>query len=209
MAESILFKLIVLFAGIALIVLLTAKYRIHAFFALIIACFVVGTGAQLPAMQVINAMKDGFGNIMKSLGVVIVLGTTLGFVLEHTGSTTVMANYILRKVSTKHASLAMMITGFVVGLPIFCDSGYIVLSGLNNSLARRTKTPVLILAVSLASGLYAVHCLIPPHPGATAAAGIIGVDYGRLILYGCLIAVPAALAGWWWANYAGKKEIQK
>jgi GntP family gluconate:H+ symporter len=154
---------------------------------------------------VINVTKDGFGNIMKSLGLIIVLGTTLGILLEHTGSTKVMASFILRITGERYAALGMSITGFIVGLPIFCDSGYIVLSGLNKSLAKRTGTSMIIMAVSLASGLYSVHCLIPPHPGAAAAAGIIGVDFGKLILFGLVVAVPSTIVGYVWANYAGKK----
>jgi gluconate:H+ symporter, GntP family len=207
MAISLVHVLVVLFTGIVAIVLLTARFRMHAFFALIIACFVVGIGVGLPLPDVINSAREGFGSIMKSLALLIVLGTTLGVVLEHTGSTSVMANFVLRKVHQKHAALAMGITGFIVGLPLFCDSGYIVLSGLNQSLAKRTKISVVVMAVSLASGLYSVHCLIPPHPGATAAAGIIGVDFGRLILIGTLMAIPVMLVGYLWANYAGKKMV--
>ena len=202
---SLLRVLLCLFAGIAVIVLLTAKYRVHAFFALIIACFLVGLGVGMPLDAVLTSIKDGFGNILKSLGLIIVLGTTLGAILEYTGSTRVMANAILTKVGKKHSDLAMSLTGLIVGLPIFCDSGYIVLSGLNKSIARSTGISIVIMSVSLATGLYAVHCLIPPHPGASAAAGIIGVDYGRLILTGTLVAIPAMLAGYLWANYAGKK----
>jgi GntP family gluconate:H+ symporter len=202
---SLLRVLLCLLAGIAVIVLLTAKYRVHAFFALIIACFLVGMGVGMPLDAVLIAVKDGFGNILKSLGLIIVLGTTLGAILEYTGSTRVMANAILNKVGKKHSDLAMSLTGLVVGLPIFCDSGYIVLSGLNKSIARSTGISIVIMSVSLATGLYAVHCLIPPHPGASAAAGIIGVDYGRLILTGTIVATPAMLAGYFWANYAGKK----
>jgi len=205
MAISLVQLLACLAAGVALIVLLTARYRVHAFFALLLASFVVGLGAQLPVPDVINAMKDGFGSIMKSLGFIIVLGTTLGVLLEHTGSTRVMAAFILRKVGERHAALAISITGFIVGLPIFCDSGYIVLSGLNRSLARRTGISVAAMAVSLATGLYSVHCLIPPHPGATAAASVIGVDFGKLILTGILVAIPATMAGYFWANFAGRK----
>ena len=194
-----------LVAGVSLIVLLTARYRVHAFFALLIASFVVGFGAQLPVPDILNAMKDGFGNIMKSLGFIIVLGTALGVLLEHTGSTRVMAAFILRKVGERHAALAVSITGFIVGLPIFCDSGYIVLSGLNKSLAQRTGISMAMMAVSLAAGLYSVHCLIPPHPGATAAAGVIGVDFGKLILTGMLVAIPATMVGYFWASFAGKK----
>ena len=205
MATSFVQTLICLLAGIAVIVLLTAKYRIHAFFALLIACFVVGLGVQMTVPGIIDAVKEGFGNIMKSLGLIIVLGTTLGVILEHTGSTRVMAAFILKKVGEKKAPLAMSITGFIVGLPIFCDSGFIVLSGLNRSLAKRTGISIVVMSVSLATGLMAVHCLIPPHPGAAAAAATIGVDLGKLILIGIVVAIPAMIVGYLWANYAGKK----
>ena len=197
--------MIFLVIGIAVIVLLTARFKVHAFFALLIACFVVGLGLQMPVADIIAISKDGFGSIMKSLGFIIVLGTTLGVVLQHTGSTAVIAGFISKKTGSRFAALAMSITGFIAGLPVFCDSGYMVLSGLNNSMAKRTGTPIIIMSVSLATGLYSVHCLIPPHPGATAAAVTIGVDFGKLIITGILIAIPAMLVGNWWANYAGRK----
>ena len=134
MTNSFLQVLICLVAGIALIVLLTAKYKLHPFFALTIASFAMGLGVQMPVMDIISTMKEGFGGIMKSLGFIIALGTALGVVLERTGSTRIMAAFILKKIGHRHASLAMGITGFIVGLPIFCDSGFIVLSGLNLSL---------------------------------------------------------------------------
>src|SRR5262245_3196705 len=138
MNATLLQVLVSLLAGISVIILLTAKYRVHAFFALLIACFITGLGVQIPLPTLLNTIRDGFGNIMKSLGFIIVLGTTLGVLLEHTGSTKVMARYILNKVGEKNASLAISLTGFIVGLPIFCDSGFIVLNGLNKSLAKRT-----------------------------------------------------------------------
>ena len=202
---SFLQIIICLFIGIALIVLLTSRYRVHAFFALLLASFVVGLGVGMPPADVIAAVKDGFGSVMKSLAMIIVLGTTLGILLEYTGSTQVMALFIMRKVGEKRSALAMTLTGFVVGLPIFCDSGFIVLSGLNRSLAKRAHTPMAVMAVSLATGLYSVHCLIPPHPGASAAAGIIGVDFGKLILTGIVVAIPASVVGYLWAGYMGKK----
>ncbi len=207
MTASFLQVQISLLIGIALIIVLTAKYKVHAFFALLLACFVVGFGVQMPVADTINAVKDGFGSIMKSLGLLIVLGTTLGVLLEHTGSTRVMAAWILKKTGPRHAALAMSITGFIVGLPIFCDSGYIVLSGLNRSMAKRTGISKVIMSICLATGLLSVHCLIPPHPGAAAAAGVIGVDFGRLILAGIAVAIPVMLVGYAWANLAGKKII--
>jgi gluconate:H+ symporter, GntP family len=192
-------------AGIAAIILLTVKYKAHAFFALFIACFIVGLGVAMPVEKILTLMKEGFGHIMQSLGFIIVLGTALGVLLEYTGCTNVMATYILKKTGQRNASLAMNITGFIVGLPIFCDSGFIVLSGLNKRIAARTKIVMPLMATSLAVGLYAVHCLIPPHPGASAAASILSVSFGRLMLWGIVVAIPASFAGYCWARYAAKK----
>jgi len=205
MQNSFLYVLICLLAGIAVIVLLTSKYKVHPFFALILSGLLVGAGAGLPLQDVITFMKDGFGKILSSLGLIIVLGTTLGILLEYTGCTKVMASFILKKVGERYAGVAMSLTGFIVGMPIFCDSGFIVLSGLNKSLARRTGISIIVMSVCLATGLYSIHCLIPPHPGAAAAAGIIGVDFGKLILAGIIVAVPASAAGYLWASYAGRK----
>jgi gluconate:H+ symporter, GntP family len=193
--------------GIAVIILLTARFKVHAFFTLLVASFIVGLGMHMPLPTVVGVVRQGFGDIMNSLGLIIVLGATLGVLLEHTGSTKVLADFILRRTGERRAPLAMSLTGLLVGLPIFCDSGYIVLSGLNTSLARRTGIPMIIMSVSLASGLYAVHCLIPPHPGAAAAAGTMGVDFGQLILFGFPVAILAMAAGYGWANYAGRKFI--
>ncbi len=206
MISSFLYVFLWLLAGIVVIVLLTTRFKVHPFFALIIAGFVVGIGVGMPVSEVLTHVKNGFGNILKSLGLVIVLGITLGVILEHTGSTRVMAGFIRKLVNEKRAALAMNLTGFSVGTLIFCDSGFIVLDGLNNSLARKTKVPIATMAVSLAAGLYAIHCMIPPHPGAAAAAEIIGVDFGQLIMAGIIVAIPTSLVGFWWATYAGKKN---
>ena len=205
MTHSLPYILTLLIAGIGIIVLLTTRFKIPAFFALLTACLVVGLGIGLSLGDVVGVIKDGFGNIMKSLGLIIVLGTTLGLLLEYTGSTTVMASALLKLLGKRYASWAMGITGFIVGLPIFCDSGFIVLSGLNKSMAKRTGIPLATMSVSLATGLYAVHCLIPPHPGSSAAAAALGVDFGRLMLIGSLTASPAMIVGNLWANYTGRK----
>ncbi len=209
MTGEFIYTLLCLLVGIAIIVLLTTKYRIHAFFALVLAAFVVGLGIQLPLATVITTIKEGFGNVLKNLALIIVLGTTLGILLEFTGSTRVMANYIIKKVGEKRSPLAISLTGFVVGLPIFCDSGYIVLSGLTNSLSKKTGVHIAVMATSLATSLYAVHCLIPPHPGITAAAGIIPVDFGKLILLGLVVAVPATIVGHLWAKFASRKLVSQ
>jgi GntP family gluconate:H+ symporter len=201
-----LYVLFILLIGIAVIVLLTAKFGVHAFFALLIACLIVGLSMGFPVTEVISQIKDGFGNIMKSLALIIVLGTTLGVILEHTGSTQMIASFILRKTGNRFPALAVSITSFIVGLPIFCDSGYIVLSGLNKPLSARTGVPVTILSIAMATGLYSVHCLVPPHPGATGAASAIGVDFGKVIVLGLVVAIPAAIAGYLWAGFAGRRK---
>ncbi len=199
---SFIQSLFVLAVGIVLIVLLTTRYKMHAFFALLLACLVVGLGLNMPFTDLLATGKTGFGHIIGALGLIIVFGTTLGMILEHTGATLVLANAILHLTGQRRGAQAMNITGYVVGLPIFCDSGYIVLSGLNNNLARRTGTAMALMAASLASGLYAVHCLLPPHPGAAAATATLEADFGRVILYGMLVAIPTACSGWLWARYA-------
>jgi gluconate:H+ symporter, GntP family len=196
-----------LMAGIAVIVLLTLKYRVHAFFALLIACFVTGVGVGMPSMDIIATSKEGFGTIMKSLGLIIVLGTTLGVALEQSGSTRVMAATLLKITGHRHAAWAMSLTGLVVGLPVFCDSGYIVLSGLVEPMAKRSGNPVATIAVSLATGLLSVHCLLPPHPGASAAAASLGVDFGRVMVFGLVVAIPAMVVGHGWARFAGRKQF--
>lgn len=193
-----------LLAGIILIVLLTARFRVHAFFALLLASILTGIILQLPATEILGSIKSGIGSIMGSLGLLIILGTTLGLILEHTGSTTVLANYVLRHTGTGRSALAMNIIGYLVGMPIFCDSGFIVLSGLNKALARRSGIPMIVMASSLATGLYAVHCLMPPHPGITAATGTLHAETGKVMLYGLLIAIPASIAGYMWSVFAGR-----
>lgn len=209
MIHSFPYLLALLIVGVALIVLLTARYKVPAFFALLLACLLVGLGTGSPLSAVLTTIKDGFGNILKSLGLIIILGTALGLLLEYTGGAAVLASALLKKLGNKRAPWAMSITGFIAGLPIFCDSGFIVLSGLNRSIAKRTGIPVAVMASSLATGLYAVHCLVPPHPGSAAAAGIIGVDFGKLMLIGAGVALPAMIVGNLWARYAGKNAPEK
>lgn len=194
-----------LLLGIALIIFLSTRLKLHPFFSLFIACFVTGSIGGLDIAAILTTMKDGFGRIMSALGFIIVLGTVLGMVLQASGATTVMANTIIGWVGKKRPALANSLTGFVVGLPIFCDSGYVVLSGLNKSMIRETALPAVMLSTALATGLYAVHCFIPPHPGVTSATGTLNAHFGLVILYGLMVAVPAMLAGYYWAVKKGRR----
>jgi GntP family gluconate:H+ symporter len=124
-----------------------------------------------PVADIVNTMKDGFGNIMRSLGFIIVLGTALGVILEKNGSTTVMANYILKKIGKKYPALAMSLTGFISWVTDFLRFRFYRTQRAQQHIGQTHRMPVIIMAVSMATGLYSVHCLIPPHPGAAAAAG--------------------------------------
>ena len=199
------FLILILFLSVFFIIFMTTKIKVHAFFVLIMAALGVGILAGLTPENIILSVKKGFGDTLGAIGIVIVAGTSLGVVLEKTGAAVSMAEFILKRVGKKHTSLAMSITGLVFGIPIFCDSGFVVLSPLNKSLAIRSGTPMAVMAVSLATSLLAIHCFIPPHPGVTASAGIIGVDLGQLMLTGLIIAIPTAGIGFIWANTFGKR----
>jgi GntP family gluconate:H+ symporter len=201
---SLYLLLCILALSIAFIVFMTARARINAFFVLLIAAIGVGLAAGMPAAHLLTTLKKGFGHLIEAIGIIVIAGTALGVILERTGATASMADYLLGKVGERRAPLAIALTGFLVGLPIFCDSGFVVLSGLNASLSRRTGTPMPLMAVVLATSLYAVHCLVPPHPGVSAAAGLVGVDTGLLMLVGTLVAVPGAAVGYWWAHWRGR-----
>jgi GntP family gluconate:H+ symporter len=191
--------------SIIAIVILTSKLKLKAFIALfIVSVFLAFT--TLPASTVITTIKEGFGNTMASIGFLIIFGAMIGITLDRTGATISIANYILSKTGEERSAQALGITGFITGLPIFCDSGYIILSGLAKSFSSKSKIAMPFMATVLATSLYSVHCLIPPHPGALAAAGIINVNVGNLIIIGILFAVPGALAAWFWSRLMIKNK---
>ncbi len=201
---SLLFGLSLILAGIILIIVLTSWLKINSFLSLFLVSLLLAI-IVLPFPDIVPALKKGFGDTMAAIGLIIIFGAVIGVTLDYTGATRSMANYILSKTGDKNASSAMSITGFITGLPIFCDSGFIVLSGLNRSLTARSKSNPVFMATVLACSLYSVHCLIPPHPGATAAAGIVGANIGHLVLIGIAVAVPVAAAGYFWARFMTKR----
>ena len=203
---SFAFILTAVLLSIVLIVLLSSVFRYNTFLSMLIVSILLGITI-LPMKEVVPTITTGFGNTMKSIGIIIILGTMIGVLLEKTGATISMANSILRLTGKDKAGLAIGMTGFTAGIPIFCDSGFIVLSGLNKSLVKSTGKPMIYMATMLAAGLYSVHCLIPPHPGALAAAGIMKTNIGNLIMIGIIIAIPTAIAGFMWARFMTRKEF--
>jgi GntP family gluconate:H+ symporter len=199
------YLLFLLIASILFIIWLTAYKKVNAFFALSLAALAIGIFSGIPSAEIVEALKAGFGHTMEKIGLLIILGSTLGVILESTGATLSMATYILGKVKEKNAPLAIAITGFIIGLPIFCDSGFIILSGLNSSLVMKTHYRMPVMASVLGVSLYAVHCLVPPHPGITVAVAATAADMGIVMIIGIGLAIPATIIGYIWSVWKGKK----
>ncbi|QJW90817.1 GntP family permease [Spirosoma taeanense] len=196
---------LLLLLGIVAIIWLSSRVRLHTFVVLFGLTIAVGLLAGISSTDVLAHLRTGFGHTLEKIGLLVILGTILGALLDHSRATLSLANAILYRVGERRAPLAVIIMAFLVGLPIFCDSGFIVLSGLVLTLAQRLQRSPLQLVLCLAGGLYAVHCLVPPHPGITAAVGITGVDTGRMILLGSVLALPPTVVSYVWANFAGKR----
>ncbi|SJZ36761.1 GntP family permease [Selenihalanaerobacter shriftii] len=205
--------LVILAAAIVFIVLMTARVKMHAFLVLLLSAFGVGLLSGMNSLEVIKTVTDGFGGILSYIGIVIIAGTIIGTLLEKSRGTLTMANTVLKLVGKTKSALAMSITGAIVSIPVFCDSGFVILSSLNKSLAKKSKVSMATMAVALSSGLYATHTLIPPTPGPIAAAGTLGADLGYVILFGLIVAIPTIGAGYLWAtkfasNYYIEADIE-
>lgn len=201
--QTLLILSIILF----LIVFVTIKYKVHPVFSLIIASIIVGFLFGFDTELIIKSITEGFGKTLSSIGLIIAFGTTIGIFLENNGGTKLIAEKILSKVSSKRSPLAMNIIGFIISIPVFCDSGFVILSSLNKALTKKTGISLAVFAVALSTGLYAAHVFVPPTPGPLAAAAVIEADLGLVMLLGLAVAIPVSLTGYLWASYIGKKIV--
>jgi GntP family gluconate:H+ symporter len=170
-----------------------------------------GIFSGMPIGDIANAANDGFGNMMKKIGLVVILGTLIGTVLEKSGSILRIAQFILQLFGEGRAVAAITVIGVVVGIPIFCDSGYIILSGLTQPLAKKSGKNHAAIVCGLASGLYITHTLLPPHPGSIAGAANLGLKehLGTVIGIGLLMAIPLAIVAWWFSSrFADKVAVE-
>lgn len=200
MSEGLLL-LVTIGVGIAGSVLLIARYRWHPFIALLLAAYFVGMSSGLGVEATIETITGGFGDILGNIGIVIIAGTIIGTILEKTGAALTMANTILRFVGKRRVSLTMSLTGYVTSIPVFCDSGFVILSPINRALAEKSNTSLAVMATALSAGLYATHSLVPPTPGPIIMADQLGADLGLLILVGASVAVPVMVAGYLYAKH--------
>lgn len=200
--------LIGLAVGVALLVILILRTKIHAFPAMIIAASATGLIGGMPTDAVTKSITTGFGNTLGSIGLVIGFGVMMGRILEVSGAAERMAYTFLRVFGKKNPEVALALTGYVTSIPIFVDSGFVILNPIAKALSRRSGKSMLTMGVSLAIGLAATHHLVPPTPGPLGAAGIFKADIGQMILWGMVFAVPVVAVGILYAKWLGRKIYQ-
>ncbi|MGB5781253.1 MAG: GntP family permease [Eudoraea sp.] len=181
--------ILLLLLSVVIIVLLTAKLNVHPFLALLGAALFFGLLSGMDLNMIVQSINDGFGITLGKIGVVIVLGVIIGAFLEHSGGAYKLAEIILKIIGKNRVHEAMGLVGFVVSIPVFADSGFIILNPLNKSLSKRAGLSIVGTATALILGLMITHVLVPPTPGPIAAAGIIGADVGLVMLVGLVIGL--------------------
>lgn len=192
--------------GIVLLLFLILRLKIQAFLALLIVCIAVGMMAGMPAKGILDTMKDGMGSTLGFVATVVGLGALFGGILEQSGGAQRLASFMLKKTGEKNAPWAMMITGFVVAIPVFFDVAFIILVPITYALSKRTGKSLLLYAIPLLAGLAITHAFIPPTPGPIAVADILGADLGWVIVYGFFAGLPSAiLAGPVFAKFLSKR----
>ncbi|MFF7179499.1 gluconate:H+ symporter [Streptomyces sp. NPDC008121] len=200
--------------GIALLLLLIIKVRLQPFVALLAVSITVGLAAGLSVTELFgtvqksaatSVIENGMGGILGHVAIIIGLGTMLGAILEVSGGAEVLSSRLLGLFGEKRAPLAMGLTGLIFGIPVFFDVGIFVLAPIVYAAAKRSGRSILLYCMPLLAGLSMTHAFLPPHPGPVAAAGLLHVSLGWVLLMGVLVGIPAVLAAWGYAAWIGKR----
>ncbi|PRB43961.1 permease [Arthrobacter sp. MYb23] len=203
-------------AGIALLLFLIIKVKLEPFIALVGTGVIVALVGGISVEALVGSatkssdalIEKGFAGILGHITVIIGLGTVLGAILERSGGAEVLLGRLVKIFGEKGTPLAMGITGFVLGIPVFFDIGIFVLAPLVYVAAIRGGKSLALYALPLLAGLSVTHAFLPPHPGPVAAAGLFGVDLGWIILMGLICGIPAWFAsGILWGTYIGKRVM--
>lgn len=214
--------IIVFIAAIILMIVAISKWKIHPFLSIMTISLLLGLIAGIPLVNqsnadgstrlgIANVIGTGFSGTFTSIGIVIILGALIGTILEATGAAFKLADVVVKVLGPKHPTLAIMIMGWIVSIPVFCDSGFVILNPIRKALARKTGASSVAMTVALSAGLYASHVFIPPTPGPIAAANTLYESAGQpvnLLLVmglGALVSIPALIGSFLYANYIGKK----
>lgn len=198
--------IIALIIALTVLILGTVRFNVHPFFSLTIASVTFGLFSGMGFNMILDSFTSGLGNTISGIGIIIVIGTVTGALLEKSGAAETMAKTILSITGTKYAPLGLSITGYFVSIPVFCDSAFVLMSPIAKRLSRDTKISMTTMGVSLAMGLHATHMLVPPTPGPLAVAGIVNARLGIVIALGALISIPVTFVGYLVAEKLGKKH---
>ncbi|WP_435845834.1 GntP family permease [Streptomyces huasconensis] len=200
--------------GIVLLLFLIIKVRLQPFVALLAVSIAVGLAAGLSVTELfgtvqrsdaVSVIESGMGGILGHVAIIIGLGTMLGAILEVSGGAEVLASRLLGLFGERRAPLAMGLTGLIFGVPVFFDVGIFVLAPIVYAAAKRSGKSILLYCLPLLAGLSMTHAFLPPHPGPVAAAGLLKVDLGWVILMGVLCGIPAVLAAWAYSAWIGRR----
>ena len=192
--------------AIILMILMISKFKVHPFLALMSISLVLAIVAGIDLSKIPAMIGVGFSGTFKSIGIVIIFGTIIGTVLEKTGAALKLADMVVKLVGQRRPELAMLIMGWVVGIPVFCDSGFVVLNSIREALYKKISASPVAMSVALSGGLYASHVFIPPTPGPIAAAGTLGLGGNLLlvIIMGTVVSVPVLVAVYFFSKSIAK-----
>lgn len=188
-----LFLIFIVISAVSLLLFMVLKLKVSAFISLLITAIYVGIIAGMPLKDVTTAIQDGMAGTLGFVATVVGLGAIFGQMLESSGGAESLAHYLLKKFGTDRASWAMVITGFIVAIPVFLEVGFIILVPMIYALAKDSKRSLLYYGIPLLAGLAVTHSFIPPTPGPVAVADIINVELGWVILLGVIIGFPIAI----------------
>ena len=195
--------------AIVIMIWMIAKLKVHPFLALMSISLALALAAGINLAKIPAIIGEGFSGTFKSIGIVIIFGAIIGTVLEKTGAALKLADMVVRVVGQKRPELAMLIMGWVVGIPVFCDSGFVVLNPIREALRKKIAANPVGMAVALSAGLYASHVFIPPTPGPIAAAGAVGLSHNLLLVIGMgvVVSIPVLIASYFFAKHISKSMI--
>jgi len=197
-----------LLLSVILIILLTTKLKVHPFLALFGVALLYGFLSGMPPEQIVASINNGFGDTIGKIGLIIIFGIIIGAFLENSGGAFTLAQTVLKIVGKKRVPAAMGIIGYIISIPVFADSGFILLSSLNKSLAKKAGITLAGSTIALSLGLMCSHTMVPPTPGPIAAAGILGADLGLVMLLSLPISALSLVVVIIFATkYASKKYI--
>ncbi|MFC4871900.1 GntP family permease [Negadavirga shengliensis] len=204
--DQTIYLFIITTLSIFLLLVLVMKIKVHAFISLLLASCFVGLAAGMPFMDLIASLQKGMGDILGFITIVVGLGAILGKLLEVSGGAQTLAHFIIKGFGEKRTTWALMLTGFIVSIPVFLDVGFIILIPLIYALTKRSGLSLLHFAVPLLAGMAVTHAFIPPTPGPVAVAEIIDASLGWMIIFGFVVGVPCAvLAGPVFGRYISNK----